>query len=156
MIQRIQSIYLLITIFLFGLFINMDFFSFSVGNDIYNMNVFGLSSENTANTDKISTTPVAVLSFIILFVELFSIFQYKNRIKQIRICIFNILLMIGLYILIGVYVFVTKEEMSIIQNEASAPGIAMIIPFFGIILTYLAIRAIGSDEALIRSLDHLR
>ena len=30
------------------------------------------------------------------------------------------------------------------------------IPFINIILTYLAIRAIGKDEALVRSLDRLR
>ena len=36
------------------------------------------------------------------------------------------------------------------------PNWTIVLPIVNVILTYLAIRAIGSDEALVRSLDRLR
>ena len=45
----------------------------------------------------------------------------------------------------------SKELDGIVSYEITA-----IFPFVAAILTYLAIRAIGKDEALIRSMDRIR
>ncbi len=54
------------------------------------------------------------------------------------------------------YFFLGKSNA--ILEEALPTHILMpfALPFINIILTYLAIRAIGKDEALVRSLDRLR
>ncbi len=143
MIQRIQSIFLLIVVFLSGLMFQLDFSSFEKGVEISGFNVCGIENVCT-------TWPLAILNFIILAVALVAIFSYKNRIRQMRICTFNAILMIGEYALMAFYMYYLKEDAKL--NF----GYAILFPFINIVLTYLAWRAIGKDEALVHSYDHLR
>ena len=88
----------------------------------------------------------AILSVIIVFL-------YNKRMLQIRLSGINIFLMLGYYGLIAFYIYMRNPEAeSLFQNI----GVGIITPFIAIILTYLAIRKIGADEALIRSLNRIR
>ena len=65
----------------------------------------------------------------------------------------NIFIILGYYALCGFFIYQRNPEFnSVFQNI----GIGIITPFIAIILTYLAIRKIGADEALIRSLNRIR
>jgi hypothetical protein len=77
---------------------------------------------------------------------------YKKRILQIRLTTINIFMMIGSIILLwyNISSFAKDNDAQIFYN------IPMVIPIITIILSYLAIRAIGKDEALIRSIDRIR
>ena len=88
----------------------------------------------------------AVLSVLIVFL-------YNKRMLQIRLAAINIFMMLGYYGLIAFYIYMRNPEVdSVFQNI----GVGIIMPFIAIILTYLAIRKIGADEALIRSLNRIR
>lgn len=143
MIQRIQSVFLLIVVFLSGLLFLLDFSYFEVGNEIQLFNICGIQNA-------VTTWPLALLNFIILAIALATIFLYKNRILQIRMSVFNMVLMFGIYVLMAYYIYNLKGDANVGYN------IAILFPFINIVLTYLAIRSIGKDEALIRSLDRLR
>lgn len=88
----------------------------------------------------------AVLSVIIVFL-------YNKRMLQIRLAGMNLFIILGYYGLAGFYIYMRNPEAkSVFQNI----GIGIVTPFIAIILTYLAIRKIGADEALIRSLNRIR
>ena len=88
----------------------------------------------------------AVLSVLIVFI-------YKKRMLQIRLAGMNLFIILGYYGLIAFYFLKRNTEVvSTFENV----GIGMITPFVAIVFTYLAIRKIGADEALIRSLNRIR
>lgn len=148
MIQRIQTVFLLIVVFLSGILLFCNLVTFAKGQEVLALSLTGI---NNGAENIVSTWPLLALNLIILAIALVTIFQYKNRILQIRISAFNIVLMVGFYLLFAFYYFKTKED-----GMLHSFSIALLIPFCNIIFTYLAMRAIGKDEALIRSLNRLR
>ncbi len=152
MIQRIQTVYLLIVTILTGIVIffpTADFYSLQEG--VFELNYKGLIGENGALIT--STWNITLLMAVVFLLSFVSIFFYKKRILQIRIIVFNIVLMLGYYALLVYWIF--KIKASLTDSEVSLSLIAS-FPLINIILSYLAIRAIGKDEALVRSLDRLR
>ena len=100
-----------------------------------------------------STWGLFVIGLMSSIAALITIFLYKNRILQIRLSIFNIVLMIGFYLYFG---YIMYKVYPVENLEFSKVGFGAIMPIVSIILTILAIRKIGADEALIRSLNRLR
>lgn len=152
MIQRIQSIYLLVVTILLS---TMFFYPLAelLSSDgqlfIYNFNGLWV---NGAEEIYFLTIPPIILLGILVGISFTSIFLYKKRVLQMRLNSFNILLMIG-YLGLNYYYL---QNFSKQLNGVISYQIAAIFPFIASILTYLAIRAIGKDEALIRSMDRIR
>ncbi|MBQ5802816.1 MAG: DUF4293 domain-containing protein, partial [Bacteroidales bacterium] len=78
----------------------------------------------------------------------FTIFIFKHRILQIRMCIFNILVLLGYQAWIA-YAFFTREP-------GVAFSISAVFPVVCAILTFTALRYIARDEAMVRSANTLR
>ena len=132
MIQRIQSVYLLLVT---GLLIAS--MCLPVGSII--------DFNGAANVFK----PLGLmLAAIIAFA---TIFLFKNRILQIRMVIFNSLLLVGYYLAFLAFYFVLRSDDTSFQFHW-----ALCFPLIAIILNYLAMRAIGRDEAMIHAADRLR
>ena len=152
MIQRIQTVYLLVATILMGSIFIYPFAEL-LGADsqlfIYSFN--GLSIENEEGLYMLTIPPIILLVITVL-ISFISIFLYKKRVIQMRLNSFNIILMIG-YLGLNYYYIqnFSKQLDGIVSYEITA-----IFPFVAAILTYLAIRAIGKDEALIRSMDRIR
>ena len=118
---------------------------------------FDASGISTMLTDQpellYPTWSLFALTAAIAIISLVTIFLYRKRILQIRLCIFNAILMLGFYGLYAFYVWNVSKDL----GDVSITGkIALTFPFISLILDYLAIRNIGADEALVRSLDRLR
>jgi len=155
MIQRIQTVYLLIVA---GLFFALLFLPLAViqsGKTLYTFKLAGLHSTALPVTLVYPTWSLIVIATIIVFLTLFIIFKYKKRIFQMRLCIYNALLMIGFCILVGFYLWQFNHSQEL-------PGIKInfrlwsCFPIIALILNYLAIRGIGVDEAMVRSSERLR
>jgi protein-S-isoprenylcysteine O-methyltransferase Ste14 len=114
---------------------------------LYLFNFKGIILDGTLKENGFS---ISVLIGIIMALHGVAILNYKNRIRQIRIIVFTILLMLGLF---GMFFFFTYYSFSEAQISFK---ISILFPVVAIILDYLAIRAIGKDEALIRSIDRIR
>lgn len=151
MIQRIQTIYLLAVTVLTAL---MFYFPFVLALEEDVLCEFSFSGLKVVNGEFISPVyPLFGIILTALLVAFVSIFFYKKRMLQIRMNIFNLILFFFVYLVGGVYFFIFKNEFML--SEISVE-FAAILPAINIILTYLAIRSIGADEALVKSLDRLR
>ena len=154
MLQRIQSIYLLGALLLITALFFVPFAEI-VGSDgaIYVFDRAGVYLQEAKNPEIIySGLPIAIFLGIIVLVNLATIFSFKKRIRQIRLSVFNILLMIGLS---GVIFYFTSHSASLLNGKYSFEP-SLVMPLIAVVLTYLAIRNIGRDEALVRSIDRIR
>lgn len=147
MIQRIQTIFILIAgIFTASLYF-LPFAELVVNNELYIFNAFGIFSGETLVFDGL---PIMIFIGLITLLHLIIIFMYKKRILQIRITVFTIILLLGLT---GLFFYFLYTGFTGAKVAFKVP---MVFPVVAIILDYLAIRAIGKDEALVRSLDRIR
>ena len=144
MIQRIQTIYLLLAtlfsgglIFLLNLWTNVEgikFFvmdSFSAGNTLLNI--------------------MSVLFFISSLVTFITIFQFKKR--QLQFVLGRLAILIN-FILLGILVYFAQNLSG--EINVSEKGIGLFIPILTIVLVVMANKAIKKDEELVKSVDRLR
>ena len=137
MIQRIQTLYLLISAgisagltFVFHLWTTITETLFFAKDDMLYLGLF-LGS--------------AALSLI-------SIFMFKNRKSQFMLGRLNIILN---FILLGLFVY-RSLNLSGETSEVSEKGIGMLLPIISIVFLVLANKAIKKDEDLVKSVDRLR
>ena len=147
MIQRVQTLYLFISALLVGLLFLLPFAELVKDGAVYLFNYKGIILNGILKENGFS---ISILIGIIVALHGVSIFSYKNRIRQMRLIVFAVLLMLGL---VGLFFYFTYYTFSGAQISFK---IAALFPTVAIILDYLAIRAIGKDEALIRSIDRIR
>ncbi|MBT8271506.1 MAG: DUF4293 domain-containing protein [Flavobacteriaceae bacterium] len=136
MIQRIQTIYLLLTAgisgglsFAFNLWKTVEDVLFFAKDELLFLGLF-LASAGLA---------------------LWSIFMFKNRKLQFVLGRLNIILNL---ILLGLFVYWSLNLSG--ETEVSEKGIGIILPVFSIVFLALANRAIKKDEDLVKSVDRLR
>ena len=137
MIQRIQTVYLLVALvilgalpFVFPLFTMSDGKEFRFMNDSFYTVLFGLSTTLT----------------------LVSIMYFKKRQHQF---VLNRLTIILNLILLGLFVY-RSLNLSGEAVQVSEKGIGMFLPIVAIVFLALANRAIKKDEDLVKSADRLR
>ena len=147
MIQRIQTLYVFLSMVLMGLLLVFPIAGIVDGSSIYLFDKLGIHGESGLVQNG---WPIGVLISIIVLLHFVVVFGYKKRIRQMRLLVFSILLMVGLF---GMFYFFTYFSF---ENAQVSFKIVVAFPLVAIILDYLAIRAIGKDEALIRSIDRIR
>ncbi len=152
MIQRIQSLFLLAAIIIQTLFLAfpLAFFNMTDYNLVFKAKGF---MDASSNEILLKTSALLILSIGIPLLTLITIFQFKKRILQIRLCVYNILINIGL---IGMLFMQISSFMKNNPVEAKTYGLAMAIPLASIILLFLAFRGIRKDEVLVKAYDRLR
>lgn len=147
MIQRIQTIYIFLAAVLTGLLLKLNFAELAVDGNWYVFNATGIGSG-----EEMIFNGLPVMGFIglITLLHLITIFLYKKRIGQIRLLSFTIILLLGL---LGIMLYFLYAGFDGAEVAFKVP---MVFPLIAIILDYLAIRSIGKDEALLRSLNRIR
>ena len=150
MIQRIQSIYLLIVAVLMVVCLCNPLGSLiNVNNEISEFtNLYIVTADGMKDY-----TPWAlfVLLFIVAIIAFVTIFLFKKRMLQIRLTIFGSILLLGYYVTLLVFVTTVLSE-----DVSYTPSWLVCLPFVAIVLNWLAIRSIGADEALVKAYDRLR
>ena len=154
MIQRIQSIYLLIAVILVGMLYFFPFASFVVEQDMsmYHISIKGLLPDISDAKPIFRVIPLIFIISTSILALLSAIMLFKRRMLQIRICIISILALLGLQGLMLYFISVSKHQL----GAVSSFSIVFVFPIIAAILSYLAIRGIAKDEALVRSMDRLR
>lgn len=150
MLQRIQTLFLLLAAaaMLIASVTPLAFFMHNGDKVVFE--AMGIYLNDVFND---STWGLFVVGTISSVLSLITVFLYKQRMLQIRLSIFNIVLMIGFYLYFG---FVLYKIFSVESVQFQKVGVGIIMPVIALILTVLAIRKIGADEVLIRSLHRLR
>ncbi|MBQ5854803.1 MAG: DUF4293 family protein, partial [Alistipes sp.] len=90
---------------------------------------------------------------------LVTIFLYKNRTLQIRLCGVECVLLVGVALLIGAFVYSISNNIFAdfdITWSNVVLRFPIIMPIASVILTPIAMKAILRDELLVRSLDRIR
>jgi multidrug transporter EmrE-like cation transporter len=152
MIQRIQTVYLALALVLFGLASFLPLAEVAEAGNLFTFSTKGLVSA-TSGEVVYSGLPLLSLAILVLAINLFVIFNFKKRVRQMRMSLFNIFLMLGSLGVSFVFLRMSIKEMA---EAVTAYKIFMVFPAISAIFNYLAIRAIGKDEALIRSIDRIR
>ena len=149
MIQRIQSLYLLLAA--------------AAGAATWFYNLWKATvNAGTAKYEKYFNAQASYLVFILFMVivalSVLCIFLYKNRKLQLKLTVLNIFLSAGAIILqyFKVQAFANDivERGQQIVSSSYLP--AAFLPVLMVILLILAARGIYKDEKLIKSLDRLR
>lgn len=149
MIQRIQSVYLLIVtgLLIAALFIPVGHFITAAGvTSVFKP--LGVTLADGAFRSTWGMFGILLLSSIIAFC---TIFLFRNRNLQIRIIIFNSILVVGYYVVFLVFMFALKGRDASFQLDWG-----LILPAVSLVFNYMAVRAIYTDEMLVKASDRLR
>ncbi|MFH6962564.1 DUF4293 domain-containing protein [Flavobacterium plurextorum] len=138
MIQRIQTVYLILTFLVTGvLMFFTPLWTLNTGKAFYFMQ------------DQLYT----VLLGLSTMLSIVSIISYKKRQNQFVMGRLNIILNL---ILLGLFVYRSLNLSGETVNTVSEKGIGMFLPIVAIVLLVLANKAIKKDEDLVKSVDRLR
>ncbi len=150
MLQRIQTLFLLLAAaaMLVASVTPLAFFMYNGDKVVFE--AIGIYLNEVLND---STWGLFALGMVSSVLSLITVFLYKQRMLQIRLSVFNAMLMIGFYLYFG---FILYNLFPVENLAFQKVGVGLIMPVIAIILTILAIRKIGADEALIKSLNRLR
>ena len=153
MLQRIQTVYLLVVVALTVTMLFLPLAVLQLGDQLFTFDATGVTTMAEQPELIYPTWGLFALVVIISLLAFLIIFLFKNRILQIRLCVFNSILMLGFYGLFAFFYWSVKGQM---ESVSMSFKFALSFPLISLILNYLAIRNIGADEALVRSLDRLR
>lgn len=155
MIQRIQSVYFLAIVVLSIITLlspMVDLYN-QVDMSIYLLNYKGVYLINPAgNIYHSNVIWLTIIAAMVPLISLFTIFLYKKRIAQIRFSIINMFLMAGFYALLFIYIWFAGQNL----HTDWSLHLTTSFPLINIVLNFLAIRAIGKDDALIKSVNRIR
>ena len=119
-------------------------------------NIYELICLGVVNIEKgnyiVKAIPLTILLVVIVLLLIITIFSYKNRILQMRLSVFSILLMLGS---LGLIYFYALHGQGKIHGEFFYLY-PVIFPVVSTILAFLAFRGVKKDEELVRSYDRIR
>ncbi len=154
MIQRIQTIYLLLVTALLAVTLCLPLASFSAGIEPFTLTAFGLKS--AAGEVVIRTIYMTILLALACLLPFVTILLFKRRMLQIRLCVVEGVLLVGAEAMILIYYFLSDRLFSGFEFHEQSLGVAIALPIVALLFCYLAARAIMRDEVLVRSLDRVR
>lgn len=152
MIQRIQSVYLLVAAVFTAIFTFSHLVEIKSGEYLYYITAFGVFDTNSTAEALFSTTFFGLFALALVFLKIFIIFLYKNRAIQIRLSIISIVANLGL---IGLIYYLSLNATSQLESVTSYK-IPVIFPLVSVVLLVLAILSIRKDDNLVKSLNRIR
>lgn len=150
MIQRIQTLYLLLVVILGTL---LCFFS--------PVQFLAQGATEYISLMTFSKWPLAIITLAIPMLALVNIFLFKHRLLQVRLNIMNVIFCLGYYAVLVLYiVFALKgyEQIGDVNLLGAEKYLTIwaAFPLVNLILIMMATRRVLKDEALVRAADRLR
>ncbi|MBR6493124.1 MAG: DUF4293 domain-containing protein [Paludibacteraceae bacterium] len=149
MIQRIQTLYLLAVVALGISLLWLPVVQLVTPEEV-DLQVWELSALGGAPLQGL--WGLTLTTVLIPLLALIDIFLFKKRLLQARLNIFTVLLCLGYYGVLAIYIWQAKLALGVewhILPWASFPLVCMV-------LTLMATRRILKDEALVRAADRIR
>lgn len=150
MLQRKQTIFLFLSLIVTIICLCLPIGSFTpsgMGTDSVLTNLW---IANGNGTKDFSVWALFAILLVTCPIQLVSIFDFHNRKRQARFCVFSMLMMIGWYVLYGVF------SQVLFSGFTFHVHIAACLPIISLILLWLARHSILADEALVRAADRIR
>ncbi len=162
MIQRRQTIFMLLTAILSALLFFMPLASFVAGDNVMKFTIFGIQNPiDTLTLSKSYTWPLIVLTILMTILPIFAIFKYKKRELQVKLC--HLVMLLNLVFIGIVFLYYDNDIQQIIaavEGDSYELDVAyffgMVLPLVNLVLEILAVRGIKKDIELLKSIDRLR
>ena len=147
-IQRIQSVYLLIAVILMAVFAFFPALSFELGGREFVYGALETGKVGATHIDPLMLMLIVLIS-LLAFID---IFLYKNLQRQMTVCFVDIILGLAMMVAIGIQAFVVggSEGVTLTWQWYLA------LPVLAIIFLMLAHKAMSSDKKKLRDADRLR
>ena len=97
--------------------------------------------------------PLLLINILVIALTVVTILTFKNRIRQVRLVRFNMLL--SILLIVGIFFLYPNLVMNTAEAESEWEAGAY-IPIVNLLLPFMANRSILKDEKLVRSVDRLR
>ena len=159
MIQRVQTLYLLLATIFTGLLLFVPLASSDISNMHADLTAWGIYVTDMTNngliTQVLSHSWFGILLTVTTLLPFATIFLYKNRKRQMLLCIVEIIL---LAVSAGLLIYLQQTD--ILIEGMAQPKIVLLsqsgLLLLSIVSVWIARRRIAKDEALVRSLDRIR
>lgn len=151
MIQRIQTLYLLLAVAL-GIVAMVSTLGTFCSAEGAIVSFDSLRVTLADGTRHVSTAPLMAILLTESLAGLYCIFKYANRRLQLLLCRLCLLMLGGWYVVFGVY----SQVLATGADWQFKPAVAAFLPMLCAVCHVLAIRGIRHDEKLVRAADRIR
>lgn len=147
-IQRIQSVYLLIAIILMVVFAFFPALSFELADKTVLYGALETGRAGNMHFNPLLLTLICLISFLALI----DIFLYKNLQRQMTVCFVDIIIGLAMLIAICIQAFVVgnREGWTVVWQWY------VLLPVLSIIFLMLAHKSMSNDKKKLRDADRLR
>lgn len=147
MIQRVQTLYLLVVAILTGVMFFCPLMWYGLNGE----QIYLHATKLMLNGEVVGSTPLyfPLLLGMATLLPVVIIFLFKRRMLQIRLCAAEAVLLIGTAVMEFMLFWGPKYE-----SGSLTP--ASFVPIAALLFVWLAARAIFKDELLVKSLDRIR
>lgn len=157
MIQRIQTIYLFLSVLSLGALLSgVTILNFSSPDTSNIFNVFGLFWKSNADAvyKPDLVFPYYILIILLMLMHLATIFNFKKLKKQLKWSQYSFLIYVISGLALLIFWLAGGEMLS--ESLTVTPDIGLFLFIAGIPFSFLAVKAIKKDKALIDSSDRIR
>lgn len=150
-IQRIQSLYIILSVIatVITMFSPIGCFVEYGGKNIYQFTPLHVTLNGINDYSVAGLFAILGLSAIVGIVSLLC---FKNLVLQIRLLIFNIILVVGYYMTFFALWWIVGRDL----DSTLKVNWPLCLPIISIILMVMALRAIGKDKKLLRDANSMR
>ena len=153
MIQRVQSIYLLLA----GIFPAITFFApilHFTGENNQGLTMYSLGYDAALYPEMAGAKlyALAAVTLLMVLIPLITIFRYKKRRAQMQIINVTFFFILAWYLIYGFEAFSVMNE----TGMSLSLDVCALFPLLSTIALLMARRAIKKDEDLIRAADRIR
>ena len=152
MLQRSQTLFLLGAFVLSIVLLTGPLARFTLDGSEFVLKHSGLFTAE-GEKEAVAAWPLTLYFCLVALLAFLNIFFYKNRMRQMRISVFLILLHAGMVGMMFYYVALAKNQL---EGAILVHQWRFIIPPICMILLYLAFRRIRRDELLVKAYDRIR
>ena len=152
MIQRKQTVFLLLAIFASLAALCLPLGTLRPEKLCVDSVIYCMWIQNGNGGTSLAPMPLFFILAASVTVSAVTIFLYKNRKLQIRLCSYNILLTVIWYITYAVIAYTTINN----TGESLKVSFASVLPLVSLILIYMGRKGVKADEALIRAAERIR
>lgn len=165
MIQRVQTIFLLAISICMGMVLAYYIWGENIDSEqkTIKMSSFIIKTVNNNGTlsdfsddillESKSIWYIGALAILSSLTALFSVFQFKNRLNQMKLGALNSLFMVAT---LGISYFHINQMESLFPETAGQAQFGFYLPVAAMLLNMIANRFIRKDEKLVKSVDRIR
>ena len=153
MIQRIQTIHLLVVAARLAVTLFAPLAWFAGASGEFALHAFALRSGGEA----VQPTLYLGISLVLAcLVPLVTIFLVRNRMLQLRLCAVEAVLLVGAVVMEAVHYYLSRRVFAAESFHTQGFEPAVALPLVALLFVWLAARAIFRDEVMVRAADRIR